>query len=68
MEKQQDKGIPELARAEYFEVETNVRLNISDAGTGRPFVLIHGWSESNHVDWSDRISRVPVSQIILTRE
>jgi len=49
MEKQQDKGIPELARAEYFEVETNVHLHISDAGAGRPVVLIHGWPLSDEM-------------------
>jgi hypothetical protein len=38
MEKQQD--IPDQARAEYIEVESNVRLHISDAGAGRPFNTI----------------------------
>ena len=49
MEKQQDKIIPELARAEYIEVETNVRLHITDAGKGRPIVLIHGWPLSDEM-------------------
>ena len=49
MEKQQDKGIPELVRAEYIEVESNVRLHISDAGAGRPVVLIHGWPLSDEM-------------------
>ena len=31
-----------IARSEYIEVETNVRLHITDAGKGRPVVLIHG--------------------------
>jgi len=49
MEKQQDKIMPELARAEYIEVETNVRLHITDAGKGRPIVLIHGWPLSDEM-------------------
>ena len=49
MEKQQDKGVAELARAEYIEVEPNVRLHISDAGVGRPVVLIHGWPLSDEM-------------------
>jgi pimeloyl-ACP methyl ester carboxylesterase len=49
MEKQQDNRIPELARAEYIEVEPNVRLHISDAGAGRPVVLIHGWPLSDEM-------------------
>jgi non-heme chloroperoxidase len=49
MEEQQDKIIPELARAEYIEVETNVRLHITDAGKGRPIVLIHGWPLSDEM-------------------
>ena len=49
MEKQQDKGVAELARAEYIEVEPNVRLHISDAGAGRPVVLIHGWPLSDEM-------------------
>ena len=42
MEQQQENRTPELARAEYIEVESNVRLHITDAGEGRPVVLIHG--------------------------
>jgi len=34
-------------RAEYFEVEPNVRLHITDAGEGRPIVLIPGWPLSD---------------------
>jgi len=49
MEKQQDKISPELARAEYIEVEPNVRLHVSDAGVGRPVVLIHGWPLSDEM-------------------
>ncbi|MDD3944687.1 MAG: alpha/beta hydrolase [Bacteroidales bacterium] len=36
-------------RAEYIEVEPNVRLHISDAGEGRPIVLIHGWPLSDEM-------------------
>ena len=49
MEKIQDNRIPELARAEYIEVEPNVRLHISDGGAGRPVVLIHGWPLSDEM-------------------
>lgn len=34
-------------RAEYIEVEPNVKLHISDGGEGRPIVLIHGWPLSD---------------------
>ena len=37
------------ARAEYIEVEPNVRLHITDAGEGRPIVLIHGWPLSDEM-------------------
>lgn len=36
-----------MVRAEYIEVENNVRLHITDAGEGRPIVLIHGWPLSD---------------------
>lgn len=36
-------------RAEYIEVETNVRLHITDGGDGRPVVLIHGWPLSDEM-------------------
>ena len=36
-------------RAEYIKVESNVRLHISDAGEGRPIVLIHGWPLSDEM-------------------
>ncbi len=49
MDKQQGNRIPEPARAEYIEVEPNVRLHISDAGAGRPVVLIHGWPLSDEM-------------------
>ena len=34
-------------RAEYIEVEPNVKLHVSDGGEGRPIVLIHGWPLSD---------------------
>ncbi len=49
MDKQQGNSIPELVKAEYIEVEPNVRLHISDAGAGRPVVLIHGWPLSDEM-------------------
>jgi pimeloyl-ACP methyl ester carboxylesterase len=49
MEKLLDKTVPELIRAEYMEVESNVRLHITDAGEGRPIVLIHGWPLSDEM-------------------
>jgi len=30
-------------RAEYVEVEPNVKLHVTDLGEGQPIVLIHGW-------------------------
>jgi pimeloyl-ACP methyl ester carboxylesterase len=38
-----------IARAEYIEVEPNVRLHITDAGEGRPVVLIPGWPLSDEM-------------------
>ena len=38
-----------MVRAEYIEVETNVRLHITDAGEGRPIVLLHGWPLSDEM-------------------
>ena len=49
MEKLLDKTMPGMARAEYIEVEPNVRLHITDAGEGRPIVLIHGWPLSDEM-------------------
>jgi non-heme chloroperoxidase len=49
MEKRTDLPIPGKARAEYIEVERNVRLHITDAGEGRPVVLIHGWPLSDEM-------------------
>ena len=35
--------------AEFIEVEPNVKLHITDAGKGRPIVLIHGWPLSDEM-------------------
>lgn len=35
------------ARAEYIEVEKNVKLHVTDMGEGKPVVLIHGWPLSD---------------------
>ena len=44
-----DKLMTGINRAEYIEVEPNVRLHITDAGEGRPIVLIHGWPLSDEM-------------------
>jgi non-heme chloroperoxidase len=49
MEKLTDIPTPGKARAEYIEVERNVRLHVTDAGEGRPVVLIHGWPLSDEM-------------------
>jgi pimeloyl-ACP methyl ester carboxylesterase len=49
MEKLLDKTITEMVRAEYIEVEPNVRLHITDAGEGKPIILIHGWPLSDEM-------------------
>ncbi|PKL85839.1 MAG: alpha/beta hydrolase [Ignavibacteriae bacterium HGW-Ignavibacteriae-1] len=49
MEKSIEKSTTQSARAEYIEVEPNVRLHITDAGEGRPIVLIHGWPLSDEM-------------------
>ena len=36
-------------RAEYIKVDQNVRLHITDAGEGRPVVLLHGWPLSDEM-------------------
>lgn len=44
----QNKRVPASAgRAEFIEVEQNVRLHITDIGEGNPIVLIHGWPLSD---------------------
>ena len=49
MKKPVDSKLSEVARAEYIEVEPNVRLHITDAGEGRPIVLIPGWPLSDEM-------------------
>jgi pimeloyl-ACP methyl ester carboxylesterase len=49
MEQVPDELISAVARAEYIEVEPNVNLHITDAGEGRPVVLIHGWPLSDEM-------------------
>ena len=49
MENSQEKTHVSKAREEYIEVEPNVRLHITDAGDGRPIVLIHGWPLSDEM-------------------
>lgn len=49
MKKIDDMLKPATTRAEYIEVEPNVRLHITDAGEGRPIVLIHGWPLSDEM-------------------
>lgn len=38
-----------MVRSEYIEVTPNVRLHVTDAGEGRPVVLIHGWPLSDEM-------------------
>jgi pimeloyl-ACP methyl ester carboxylesterase len=38
-----------LTREEFIKVEPNVYLHITDAGKGRPVVLIHGWPLSDEM-------------------
>jgi pimeloyl-ACP methyl ester carboxylesterase len=49
MNKTIDATITAVSRAEYIEVEPNVRLHVTDAGEGRPIVLIHGWPLSDEM-------------------
>ena len=49
MKKILNKKITGMVRAENIEVEPNVRLHITDAGEGRPIVLIHGWPLSDEM-------------------
>ncbi len=42
-------GVSKLVREEYIEVEPNVVLHVTDAGEGRPIVLIHGWPLSDEM-------------------
>jgi non-heme chloroperoxidase len=49
MEKSVEKSKSDMNRAEYIEVEPNVCLHITDAGEGRPIVLIPGWPLSDEM-------------------
>jgi non-heme chloroperoxidase len=49
MKKIQDNKKAGLTREEYIKVEPNVYLHITDAGKGRPVVLIHGWPLSDEM-------------------
>jgi pimeloyl-ACP methyl ester carboxylesterase len=49
MKKHEVKTVKVIARAEYLKVETNVLLHITDAGEGRPIVLIPGWPLSDEM-------------------
>jgi pimeloyl-ACP methyl ester carboxylesterase len=49
MEKVLDKLMAGITRAEYIEVEPNVRLHVTDAGEGRAVVLIPGWPLSDEM-------------------
>jgi non-heme chloroperoxidase len=37
------------ARTEYIKVESDIRLHVTDAGEGRPVVLIPGWPLSDEM-------------------
>ena len=49
MDNSEKKITNETARAEYIEVEKNVHLHITDAGEGKPIVLIPGWPLSDEM-------------------
>ncbi len=49
MKKQKEKIKVVRAWAEYIKVEPNVRLHITDAGEGKPIVLLHGWPLSDEM-------------------
>jgi len=49
MEAIKEKTHAGKSRAEYIKVETNVHLHITDAGEGKPIVLIHGWPLSDEM-------------------
>lgn len=49
MEYNNDKITDCFVKAEYIEVMPNVSLHITDAGKGRPIVLIHGWPLSDEM-------------------
>lgn len=49
MEKLPVNTLPEIPKAEYIEIEPNIRLHITDGGSGRPVVLLHGWPLSDEM-------------------
>ena len=49
MDKLKEDISPKIARAEYIEVEPNVRLHVTDAGDGQVIVLIPGWPLSDEM-------------------
>jgi pimeloyl-ACP methyl ester carboxylesterase len=49
MKKSQVKKKAGVTRAEFIKVEPNVYLHVTDAGEGRPVVLIHGWPLSDEM-------------------
>jgi len=49
MENIKEKTHAGKARAEYIKVETNVNLHVTDAGEGKPIVLIPGWPLSDEM-------------------
>ncbi len=49
MEKVLNKTLSRITRAEYIEVEPNVHLHVTDAGEGKPIVLIPGWPLSDEM-------------------
>jgi non-heme chloroperoxidase len=49
MDKIKEDIEPKAARAEYIEVEPNVRLHVTDAGEGQVIVLIPGWPLSDEM-------------------
>ncbi len=44
---QTKRAAASAGRAEYIEVEKNVKLHVTDLGEGQPIVLIHGWPLSD---------------------
>lgn len=49
MENLQEKRMYKPAKAEYIEVEKYVNLHVTDAGEGRPIVLLPGWPLSDEM-------------------
>jgi len=49
MKKSKVKKVAGSTREEFIKVEPNVYLHITDAGEGKPVVLIHGWPLSDEM-------------------